>query len=281
MPGKPPKKRPFRDTYRPYGQRPGGPGGPPRFEPNPPLRPFTTTLWEYPSQHYQQFVDEQGALQKAHKPMQGHRDYIGATPSWVIWQVLMRYTTRGETVVDPMCGSGTTIAVCEDLGRVALCFDLVPSRPDIRQNDARRLPLADASADFVFIDPPYSTHVNYSDDPRCIGKLDAARAGEKDGYFAAMDRVIGEIARVLRPGGHMALYVSDSWRKESGGVFMPIGFDLFEIMRRRLTPVDIIAVARRNQKLDRPNWHRAAEEQNFFLRGFNYLFIMQKPDRSR
>jgi adenine-specific DNA-methyltransferase len=26
------------------------------------------------------------------------------------------------------------------------------------------------------------------------------------------------------------------------------------------------------------NYRRAAEEGNFFLRGFNYLFIMRKPE---
>jgi len=27
------------------------------------------------------------------------------------------------------------------------------------------------------------------------------------------------------------------------------------------------------------NYRKAAEEGNFFLRGFNYLFIMQKPQK--
>jgi len=40
--------------------------------------------------------------------------------------------------------------------------------------------------------------------------------------------------------------------------------------------VDIIAVARGNRKLGRGNWHKSAEEGNYFLRGFNYLFIMKK-----
>ena len=61
------------------------------------------------------------------------------------------------------------------------------------------------------------------------------------------------------------------------GVFMPIGFELFGMLRERFVPVDIIAVVRHNQKLQRGNWNKAAEEGNFFLRGFNYLFIMRKP----
>jgi hypothetical protein len=61
-----------------------------------------------------------------------------------------------------------------------------------------------------------------------------------------------------------------------GGVFMPIGFELFAMMQKRMRAIDIISVVRHNQKLDRGNWRKAAEEGNFFLRGFNYLFLMRK-----
>ncbi|MBI1191121.1 MAG: DNA methylase [Tepidisphaera sp.] len=236
-----------------------------------------TTLWEYPSMHY-----NPGGLRGRPSAMQGDKAYTGATPSWVIWQLLMRYTREGDTIVDPMCGSGTTIDVSTDLRRTPIGLDLVPSRDDIRQADARKLPLKADSADFVFIDPPYSTHITYSDDPACIGKLDAADPAS--GYYAAMERVIAEIHRILKPRRYMGLYVSDSYRKranpeqgsKSESVFMPIGFELFARLRTHFKPIDIISVVRHNQKLDRGNWRKAAEEGNFFLRGFNYLFIMKK-----
>lgn len=241
----------------------------------PPLRQFTTTLWEYPSQHY-------GA------GLQGDNRYAGATPSWVIWQLLNRYTRRGDLVVDPMCGSGTTIDVCRDLGRRALGYDLSPpaGRRDVIRADARRLPLEDAKADFVFIDPPYSTHIRYSDDPACIGNLDASAGTTKPGsivpdneYYRAMRKVIAEVRRVLRPGRHMALYVSDSFSKpraEASTGFTPIGFHLFALLCERFEPVDVACVVRHNAKLQRGNFRRAAEEGGFMLRGFNYLLIMRK-----
>lgn len=258
----------------PPGQQVGG--GPSRKAP---LRIFPTTLWEYESQHY---VASSGSTE------QGDRDYVGATPSWIIWQLLQRYTKEKDLVIDPMCGSGTTIDVARDLNRRALGYDLKPSRQDIFRADARKLPLEDGKADFVFIDPPYSTHVDYSDDPRCIGKLDAGGPSGGKAYYDAMDQVFAEIHRVLRPGRVMGLYVSDSFRKKQGsarkdahapaeGEFMPIGFELFSRLSKRFTPVDIICVVRHNQKLERGNWRAAAESENFFLRGFNYLFILKKP----
>lgn len=288
-----------RKPKKPTGNRGGGPSpvgddlasrieravsepGPPRAkraskESRPPLRVFTTSLWEYPSQHYN---DSMG------NSMQGDKEYVGATPSWVIWQLLQRYTRKGDLVFDPMCGSGTTLDVAADLGRKSRGFDLQPTRKDIERADARELPMDSNIADFGFVDPPYSTHVDYSDNPACIGKLDASekaiRHGEAMGrrYYEAMAGVIEEMHRVLKPGRYVGLYVSDSWKKNKGakgGTLMPIGFELFGIMRERFEPVDIISVVRHNTKLGRGNWHKAAEEGNYFLRGFNYLLIMKKP----
>lgn len=290
--------RPPRDNARQPGKRdgnrdaaprpPAGRGARTRPSEKPPLRLMTTTLWDYPSQHYERYVDEHGTLVESRYGMgggqrtQGSRHYEGATPSWLIWQCLMRYTRAGDSVLDPMCGSGTTIDVCTDLGRSPIGFDLAPSRPDIRQGDARTIALPSESCDFAFIDPPYSTHIDYSDDPRCIGKLDASDDRDNGkAYYDAMHRVLRELHRVLRPKRYMALYVSDSFRKHKGrmgGTFMPIGFELFARMRTLFTPVEIISVVRYNDKLERGNWHKAAEEGNFFLRGFNYLFIMRKDD---
>jgi DNA modification methylase len=228
----------------------------------PALRIQPTTLWDYPSQDY---GDEE----------QGQPGYAGATPSYIIWNLLERYTKPKDLVIDPCAGSGTTLDVARDLNRRALGYDLAPTRKDIFRVDARKLPLEDGKADFVFIDPPYSTHIQYSDDPRCIGKLDAADPE----YYKAMDQVISEIHRILRPGAHMALFVSDSFVKGKG--FFPIGFGLFELLCKRLEPVDIIAVVRHNKTLKMGNYRAAAEEGNFFLRGFNYLFVMRKADGTR
>ena len=235
------------------------------FQHKPPLRICTTTLWEYPSQDY------------GREP-HGDKDYVGATPAWVIWNLLQRYTRNGDIILDPMCGSGTTLDVARELGRTAMGFDLAPRRADIKPADARHIPLANASVDFVFVDPPYSTHVDYSDDPRCIGKLSAAPDPQQSGnaYYQAMEQVFKQCRRVLKNRRYMAVYVSDSFKK--GRPFMPIGFELFGILRTMFDPVDIIAVVRHNQKLGRGNWHKAAEEGNYFLRGFNYLLIFKKYD---
>ncbi|MBN2038720.1 MAG: DNA methylase [Spirochaetes bacterium] len=223
-----------------------------------PLHLQTTTLWDYPSQHYK-------------KSMEPAEHYKGATPAYIIWNLLSRYTKPKDLVVDPMCGSGTTIDVARDLNRKALGYDINIVRNDVFKADARKLPLENEKADFVFIDPPYSTHIRYSGSKECIGELSA----KSDEYYKAMNTVLHEINRILRPDRYMALYVSDSFEK--GKPVMPIGFTLFSMLSGIFVPVDIISVKRHNATLQRNNWHKAAAEQNYFLRGFNYLFVMFKP----
>lgn len=237
------------------------PSAPPRPDATPP-RLEVTTLWDFPAQNY-------GGGK------QGDTAYAGATPSYIIWNLVQRYTKPKELVVDPMAGSGTTLDVARELGRKALGYDVSPARPDIFRADARKLPLEDGKAALVFVDPPYSTHIDYSDDPRCIGKLDAACPE----YYQAMEAAIAEIHRVLAPGRHMGLYVSDSFVKGKG--FRPIGFELFGRLRAKFEPVDIVSVVRRNRTLEMGNYRRAADEGGFFLRGFNYLFIMRKADERK
>ncbi|QDV08712.1 putative methyltransferase [Planctomycetes bacterium Poly30] len=252
------------------GARPGGGpargsarggGGPARGAYGRPQKPAlklqTTTLWYYPSQQY------------SDQPM-GLPGYEGRTPAWVIWNLLERYTREGDLVVDPFCGGGTTLDVARDQKRRALGYDLRPMREDIFKADARELPLEDQKADFVFMDPPYSTHIDYSEDPRCIGKLSAF----DDGYFEAMEQTFAEADRVLRDRRYFALYVSDSFEKKKG--FVPIGARLAEQLRQRFRIVDHIAVVRGNRKLEKPAFHTAAAEGNFYLRGFQHLIIAKK-----
>lgn len=197
--------------------------------------------------------------------------YEGRTPAWVIWNLLTRYTREGDLVADPFCGGGTTLDVAAELGRRGAGFDLRPLRDDIRRADARDLPLGDGEVDFVFMDPPYSTHIDYSDDPACIGKLSAH--GEE--YFDAMFAALDEAVRVLADRRYLAVYVSDSYDKKKG--FVPIGVRLAaHLLGRGLRPIDHVSVVRGNRKLEKPAFHRAAAEGNFFLRGFQHLLIFKK-----
>ena len=240
------------------------PSGEHRRPRKPPLVRQVTTLWDYPSQHY-------GDVE------QGSQKYRGATPSYIIWNVVERFTREGDLVVDPFAGSGTTLDVCQDLGRRCAGFDLVPAREDIRPADARSLPLKQRSVDLVFMDPPYADNLSYSDDPRCIGRL------PPDGrYQRAMRLVLGEAWRIMKHGGTLALYVFDVLHASGRRRFFPLGFELFELgLDQGFAPIDIVAVVRHSRTLELGNYRKAADHQGFMLRGFGYLLLFSKPLRDR
>ncbi len=221
----------------------------PRFE--------TTTLWDFPTQNY-------GDTQH------GDNKYPGVTPAFVIWNLIQRYTKEGDLVVDPMCGSGTTIDVCKEENRNVMGFDIVPYRDDIKQADARSLPLDDEIADFIFIDSPYSDNINYNNHPDNIGNISC----EMENFFIELEKVAKESYRILKSNKFIAWLIGDHWRKKSG--FIPVGFKIYCILEKYFKSVDIIAVSRHNQRSNTPFWHEKAKRHNFYLRGFKYLIIMQK-----
>lgn len=226
----------------------------------PPLRLQTTTLWDYPSQHFD-------------SKHEGHQSYRGATPDYILWNLLQRYTKPKDLVVDPMCGSGTTVVVAREMKRRALGYDLAPAHPDVFRADARKLPLESAKADFCFVDPPYSDHIRYSGQAECVGELSALDPR----YYDAMQQVFSELIRVLREERYLAVYVHDSFEK--GKPFMGIGYRMFGMLSERLVPVDGIAIVRHNKTLLRNHFHTAAVEHNYFLRGFGHLLVFYKPSQ--
>ena len=219
----------------------------------------STTLWDFPTQNY------------GNKP-HGDNKFNGVTPALIIWNLLQRYTKPDDLVVDPMCGSGTTIDVAKELGRKVIGYDISQYRDDIIQNDARNIPLKERSVDFVFIDSPYSDNVKYSNHPDCIGKISC----EKEEFFERLDKAAREIHRILKPNRVMAWLIGDHWRKKSG--FIPVGIKMYEKLCKYFDTIDIICITRRNQTSNTGLWHKRAREFNFYLRGFKYLFIMKKEE---
>ncbi len=216
----------------------------------------TTTLWDFPTQNYGD---------RHH----GDNKYRGVTPAFIIWNLIQRYTKEGDIVVDPMCGSGSTIDVCKEEKREVLGFDIVPYRSDIKQADARNLPLEDKIADFVFIDSPYSDNIKYNEHPDNIGNISC----ENLRFFEELEKVAREIHRILKPWKYMAWLIGDQAKKRK---FTPVGFKLYFILERYFKPVDTICVTRHNQASNTDVWHYRARKYNFYLRGFKYLLIMQK-----
>ncbi len=217
----------------------------------------STTFWDFPRQSY-------GLTPK------GDNKYPGVTPALIIYNMIWRYTDPGDLVVDPMAGSGTTLDVCREEKRRCICYDIAPTRPDVIQNDSRKIPLEDNSVDMIFVDSPYGDNIRYNDHPDCIGKI----SSESEKFYDELEKVMKECHRILKPGKVLGWLIGDQWVKNK---FTPVGFKVYQRLCKYFEPVDIICVARRGQASHTSLWHNRARRFNFFLRGFKYLLIMRKP----
>jgi DNA modification methylase len=220
-----------------------------------------TTIWDFPRQSY-------GLTPK------GNNKYPGVTPALIIYNLVWRYTEPGELVVDPMCGSGTTIDVCKEEKREVIGLDISPVRRDIIQSDARKIPLKDNSADMIFIDSPYGDNIKYNEHPACIGKI----SSETERFYDELEKVMKESHRILKEGKVLGWLIGDQWVKNK---FTPVGLKIYNRLCKYFEPLDIICVVRRGQSSHTGLWFNRARRFNFFLRGFKYLLIMKKASKGK
>lgn len=162
-------------------------------------------------------------------------------------------TVPGQRVLDPFAGYGTSLVVSRRLGRPSVGVELMPERvaqvrsrldalPDgppaqVLQGDARRLDLlVEGPFDLCLTSPPYMTANAHPENP-----LEAYEVpdGDYPTYLEQLGEVFGQVASLLRPGGHLALNVANTVQD---GVLTPLAFDVAAVVRRHLTLVQDVVV---------------------------------------
>lgn len=234
-----------------------------------------TTVWSFPAR---------GAWAT-------HRgDYRGNWPPQVPRNLILRYTRPGDQVLDPMCGSGTTLIECRLLGRNGIGLDINPravalTRERIRfprpgaartwqraaLGDARRMALPDASVDLVTLHPPYHGIIRYSEPPI---EGDLSHAVTKDDFIAGMTDVARDALRVLRPGGFLGILMGDT---RARGLYVPLAFETLRVFLGagfRLKE-DVVKLQWNCSGAER--WTGRARERGFLLIAHEHLFVLQKP----
>lgn len=133
----------------------------------------------------------------------------GSIPPAIVAHALHYYTAPGALVVDPMAGGGTTLDVCESMGRRCLAYDIHPVRSEIRTwNVKDGFPSECSGCDLVFCDPPYHTMLarRYAADGAAKTPLTA--------WIAFLQQLARDTLAILRPGGHVALLLANQTEKD-------------------------------------------------------------------
>lgn len=212
--------------------------------------------------------------------------YRGNWSPYIPRNILLRYSSLHDLVLDQFAGGGTTLVEAKLLGRDIIGVDINPTalercrektsfeyqnsgRVVIRQGDARNLDFVESeSIDLICTHPPYADIINYSED--IVGDLSLMNT--KD-FLLAMESVASECFRVLKPGKFCAILMGDTRKK---GCVIPMGFDVMQLfINAGFTLKELIIKEQHNCKAT-GYWKTNSIKYNFLLLAHEYLFVFRK-----
>lgn len=174
------------------------------------------------------------------------KDHPATFSPTMISEFIQFFTKKGQTVLDPFLGIGSTLVACDRTGRKGIGIELSKKYGemakkrtdqkiiigDSRNIDKFKLPLIDYS----ITSPPYWNVLNrstgsfrktrsgkglstkYSDEKKDIGNID-----EYEEFLETMLDIYKKIYEVLKPGGYVTIIVKNV---KQNGQFYPLAWDL-------------------------------------------------------
>ena len=201
------------------------------------------------------------------------------------------YTKKGDVVLDPFMGSGSTVIAARDLERVGIGIDINPAFVDLAKRrlskqktllssvNQPRIYCGDSvnltkfvepeSVDLVITSPPYwFIHKRkrtadykkprpYSELPRDLGNIE-----DYGRFMESLREIFSKVREVLKPGKRCVVIVMDI-RVQS--LFIPFHVDVIDMMREIGFSLEDIII-----------WDRRKEYNNLRPLGYPYVFIVNK-----
>lgn len=228
-------------------------------------------------------------------------------------KVIELFSHRGELVLDPFVGSGTTLLAAQDLDRNAVGFDLQKKYVDLSRkrlsntrltNTTKQMPVQDdarnisrylppESVSLIWTSPPYANLLNRVRKNKSrrdrkneqLGTVEQYSQDPKDlgtlsleEYSRAMGDIFQGLLPLLRTKGHCVLNVPDMWWEDER---ITIHVSLIEELRRRGFELRNIIIWDRTNIVNRIGifgW-----PSNYITMGvtFEYLLDFWKPPPQR
>jgi hypothetical protein len=212
-------------------------------------------------------------------------------------QMMLRYTKKGEWVLDPFVGAGTTSIEGQRLGRHTIGIELQPdvadqarrliaSEPnthgvvsDIVVGDSRTVDFSrmlgrhsQRSVQLVIMHPPYFDIIQFSDDPR-----DLSNAASVQDFLEQMGTIVDKARQVLDKGRFLVLVIGDKYTQ---GEWIPLGFLTMNEFTQRGFQLKSIVVKNFEETAGKRSqqalWRYRALAGGFYIFKHEYIFVFKK-----